>query len=146
MEKIQQEAHNYMVRSLNVAEDSDIKRGQKAILYATIDEQIQSYSLSVAYQIASIARQYSDIDVNEAEIQNLAAGTYEYLTRSGKNVMDAKNYEKFVKAQAERWSKQSKNERTHNIIYGVDVAIRGVNESFNTIGNNIGLLKWLKGN
>lgn len=146
VEKIQQEAHNYMVRSLNIAEDSDIKRGQKAILYATIDEQIQSYSLSVAYQIASIARQYSDIDVNEAEIQNLAAGTYEYLTRSGKNIMDAENYGKFVKAQAERWSKQSTNERTHNIIYGVDVAIRSVNESFNTIGNNIGFLKWFKGN
>lgn len=128
--KTANEAYNILQDTFNTIEEAKQNKMRTSIISATMADQIEAYSLSNAAIIAEIAKKYSDIEVNEAQIQELGASVKELIARASRHDWDKETFRKEVEGQVERWGDQTFNER---LKIGVDVGLNVLNKIWDVV-------------
>lgn len=77
----------------------------------TLQDRIDSAYYMNCQLIASIAKTYKDIEVGDAQIEQLAAAAKELNELADKHNWDKETYRKEVEGMVERWEQQTFNER-----------------------------------
>ncbi len=77
----------------------------------TLDDRVDAAYYMNAQLIASIAKTYKDVEVGEAQIEQLKAAAKELNALADKHDWDKETYRKQVEGMIERWEEQTFNER-----------------------------------
>lgn len=77
----------------------------------TLDDRIDAAYYMNCQLIASIAKTYKDVEVGDAQIEQLKAAAKELNELADKHNWDKETYRKQVEGMIERWEEQTFNER-----------------------------------
>ncbi len=91
--------------------------------YETLQDRIDSAYYMNCQLIASIAKTYKDIEVGDAQIEQLVAAAKELNELADKHNWDKQTYRKEVEGMVERWEEQTFNERLRiGLEFGENIA------------------------
>lgn len=127
--KVEMEAQRIIVDAFNIVESTEGKRLSNKVARATLEDQIEQYSLFNANLVSATLKNYSEISLNDKQIESLNSSIFETYMRGLRHGWDAETFRKEVEGQLKRWQIQN----------GVDVANTAVNaiEAISRISNNL---------
>lgn len=142
--RTEMEAQEIIMKALNIAEDTETKKMSNRILKSTIEDQIEAYSLSNAHTIASIAKLYSGVAVDNAKVKELGASVFEKFMQGLRHGWDAETFRKEVEGQIQRWETQNEVDKKRTNIEMAKASseiIKNLAEAFHKAIGSTGLMK-----
>ena len=110
----------------------------------TLDDRVDAAYYMNAQLIASIAKTYKDVEVGDAQIDQLKAAAKELNELADKHQWDKETYRKQVEGMIERWEEQTFNERLQiGLEFGENIAdmffkLRGKKSKTKTVSTKRG--------
>lgn len=110
----------------------------------TLDDRVDAAYYMNAQLIASIAKTYKDVEVGDAQIEQLKAAAKELNALADKHDWDKETYRKQVEGMIDRWEEQTFNERLQiGLQFGENIAemflkLRGKKSQTKTISTKKG--------